>query len=66
MQLNITKAVTVQCSPNMRLHFWTVLTAILLTSSSATPLQNENLLLPSATANITTLKKPEYVLGRPP
>ncbi|KAK0516476.1 hypothetical protein JMJ35_001079 [Cladonia borealis] len=43
----------------MHLHFWTVLTAILLTSSSATPLQIKDTLLPSATANLTTLTKHE-------
>ncbi len=66
MQLNICKAAVVQCSPNMHLYLWTILSAILLTKSSGTPLQIENSLLPSATPNITTLTANEYVLGMLP
>ena len=66
MHLNIFEAATVQCSPNMHFYFWTILTAILLTSSSGTPLQIENTLVPSATPNITTLTANEYVPGRLP
>ncbi len=66
MHLNTFKAAALQCSPNMHLYFWIVLTAILLTSSSGASLQTKNTFVLSTTPNITTLTENEYVLGRLP